>query len=58
MFFFTNNAIVKADGGALGITEQPSALLRWMTADSLIRQMIKEYDDNTTKQYNHHNDNP
>ena len=28
-----NNAFVKADGGAVGMKEQPSVLLRWMTAD-------------------------
>ena len=27
-----NNALVKSDGGAIGITEKPSAFFRWMTA--------------------------
>jgi len=26
------NAVIKGDGGAVGITEDPSALRRWMVA--------------------------
>ena len=30
-----NNAVVKADGGAIGLTQNPRALLRWMVAGKL-----------------------
>ena len=26
------NAVIKGEGGAIGVTEDPSALLRWMVA--------------------------
>ena len=38
-----NNAFVKADGGVIGITENPSALLRWMTSGPQISQLIKDF---------------
>ena len=44
-----NNALVKGDGGAIGITEHPSALLRWMTAGPEICQLTKEYEDTNTR---------
>ena len=56
-----NNGLVKADGGAIGITEHPSALLRWMTAGPEICQITKEYEDTNTKtntSMNHHEDTP
>ena len=30
------NAIIKADGGAIGLTEDPSALRRWMVAGPMV----------------------
>ena len=39
-----NNAFIKADGGAVGITENLSALLRWMTSGPQISQLIKDFD--------------
>ena len=56
-----NNALVKGDGGAIGITEHPSALLRWMTAGPEICQLTKEYEDTNTKAKSsskHHEDMP
>ena len=38
-----NNAFVKEDGGAVVITENTSALLRWMTSGPQISQLIKDF---------------
>ena len=54
-----NNAIIKSEGGAIGITESPSALLRWMTAGPEICQITKDYETNKAKNsLNHHEDIP
>ena len=57
-----NNAFVKADGGAVGITEHPSALLRWMTSGPQISQLIKDFGMTTkssrVKNNHHHHDIP
>jgi hypothetical protein len=38
-----NNAIVKGDGGAIGLTEDPVALRRWMVAGPEISRLIDEF---------------
>lgn len=38
-----NNAIVKGDGGAIGLTEDPAALRRWMVAGPEISRLIDEF---------------
>lgn len=38
-----NNAIVKGDGGAIGLTEDPDALRRWMVAGPKISRLIDEF---------------
>ena len=38
-----NNELIKGEGGATGITENPSALLRWMVAGPELARMVKEY---------------
>ena len=50
------NAEVKGDGGAVGLTENPAALRRWMVAGPEIAQMIQELegDNSTTDEYDHH----
>lgn len=56
-----NNALVKGDGGAIGITENPSALLRWMTSGPEVCQLVKEYDVSSNTKPNgtrHHEDYP
>ena len=56
-----NNALVKTDGGAIGITENPSALLRWMTSGPEVCQLVKEYDASSsskTSNTRHHEDIP
>jgi hypothetical protein len=40
-----NNAIVKGDGGAVGLTENASALRRWMVSGPEIARVVNEFDD-------------
>lgn len=39
------NACVKGDGGAIGLTENPGALRRWMVAGPQLSAVIAEYED-------------
>ena len=39
-----NNAYVKGDGGAVGLTENPSALRRWMVAGPEVARVISEFE--------------
>ena len=39
-----NNAFVKGDGGAVGLTDNPSALRQWMIAEPEIARVIGEFD--------------
>ena len=38
------NAVIKADGGAIGVTEDPSALSRWIIAGPEISQLVAQYE--------------
>ena len=40
-----NNALVKGDGGAVDLTQNPQALLRWMTADPEVARALNEFND-------------
>ena len=40
-----NNALTKGDGGAVGLTYNPSALLRWMIAGPEVARAIEEFRD-------------
>lgn len=40
-----NNAVIKGDGGAVGLTEDQSALRRWMVAGPEISRLVDEYYD-------------
>ena len=42
-----NNKIIKSHGGAVDITEYPSALLRWMVAQPEQARLLKEYEAST-----------
>ena len=57
-----NNALIKGEGGAIGITENPSALLRWMVAGPEISHVIQEYEAASQVKQNvkskHHEDTP
>lgn len=52
------NALVKGDGGAVGLTSNPNALKRWMIAGPEVSRMIKEFEEQTsetnTLQNDHH----
>ena len=39
-----NNASVKGDGGAVGLTENPSALRRWMVSGPKMARLIGEFE--------------
>lgn len=38
------NAVIKGDGGAICLTENPSALKRWMVAGPEVRRLVLEYE--------------
>ena len=40
-----NNACIKGDGGAVGLTDNPNALRRWMVAGPEVSRVIGEFDD-------------
>ena len=44
-----NNAHVKGDGGAVGLTENPSALRRWMVSGPEMARVIGEFEDSVMK---------
>ena len=50
------NANVKGEGGSVGLTENPSALRRWMVADPELPSMIQEFEgsNNETEENDHH----
>lgn len=45
-----HNALVKGDGGAVGLTDNPSALQRWMIAGPEIARVIAEFEPSENKQ--------
>lgn len=40
-----NNACVKGDGGAVGLTDNPGALRRWMVAGPEVARVIGEFEE-------------
>ena len=40
-----NNALIKGDGGGVGLTDNPSALLCWMIAGPEVVRAIEEFRD-------------
>ncbi len=52
------NALVKGDGGAIGITENDKALKRWMVAGPEIAHIINDYDARQSTDYRHHEQIP
>ena len=54
-----NNACIKGDGGAVGITDNPSALRCWMVAGPEVARVIEEFhDENHCKVTTHHDQTP
>ena len=55
-----NNALVKGDGGAVGLTENPAALHRWMVSGPEMARLIQEFEISTDKKkttdLGHHED--
>ena len=39
------NAVIKGDGGAVGITADSSALRRWMVAGPAVSQLVAQYEE-------------
>jgi hypothetical protein len=54
------NAIVKGDGGAVGLTENPAAFRRWMVAGPEVTRMVEEFECNVynSDSRNHHEQTP
>ena len=55
------NAVVKGEGGAVGLTESPGALLRWMVSGPELSRMVEEFESSlkTTKNdKKHHEQTP
>ncbi len=59
-----NNAYVKGDGGAVGLTEDPDALRRWMLSGPEVARVISEFKYNSTfmaneqEEIRHHEQKP
>ena len=43
-----NNGMVKGDGGAVGLTENPSALRRWMISGPEMARFVSEFEASMT----------
>lgn len=54
------NALVKGHGGAVGFTENPAALRRWMVAGPELSQMVEEFEGSFTvsEERDHHEEKP
>lgn len=52
------NAVIKGDGGAIGLTEDPTALKRWMIAGPEVSRLVQDYENssnvNETNLSEHH----
>lgn len=59
-----NNACIKGDGGAVGLTDNPQALRRWMVAGPEVARVIEEFQDGNqhwrrqTADTRHHDQTP
>ena len=54
------NALVKGQGGAVGLTENPAALRRWMVASPELSRMVEEFEGSFTvsEERAHHEQKP
>lgn len=48
-----NNAMVKGDGGAVGLTENPNALRRWMMSGPEIARLVNEFESDLNPSASH-----
>ena len=53
-----NNAKVKGCGGAIGLTENPGALRRWMVAGPEVARIVEEFEASCTKEKSVRNQKP
>ncbi|XP_061580540.1 uncharacterized protein LOC133446517 [Cololabis saira] len=51
-----NNALIKGSGGAVGLTENPGALHRWMVAGPEIARMTTDFENDSTPGENRHHE--
>ena len=61
--YLAANTVIKAVGGAIGVTEDPSALRRWMVAGPEVSQLVAQYEiaseaKDTVVHTNHHEQTP
>ena len=47
-----NNTAVKSDGGAVGLTQSPEALRRWMLAGPELLRMTSEFEAYLERKHN------
>ena len=47
-----NNAMVKGEGGTVGLTENPSALRRWMLSGSEMARLVNEFHTSASPETN------
>ena len=54
------NAVVKGEGGAVCLTENPAALRRWMVAGPELARMVEEFEEviSASESQNHHENKP
>ena len=54
------NALVKGQGGAVGLTENPAALPRWMVAGPELAWMVEKFEGSLTEseERDHHEQKP
>ena len=54
------NAVVKGKGGAVGLTENPAALRRWMVAGPELARMVEEFEEviSANESQSHHENKP
>ena len=51
-----NNKLIKIDGGAIGIFDNPGALLRWAVAGPMIGNILTKSEDRDAENVHHHED--
>ena len=54
------NAIIKGEGGAVGLTENPAGLRRWVVAGPELARMVQEFEETSsqTEEHSHHEQEP
>ena len=54
------NAVVEGEGGAVGLTENPAALRRWIVAGPQLARMNEEFEEviSASESQNHHENKP